>query len=50
MEDKYKKSASQVGLRNASRFNVYQINSYIYSIPKPSLWQRLLGGIKHVSR
>ena len=45
-----KRSAPQRPLQNASKLNAYQINLYIYSIPKPSLWQRLLGGMKHVSR
>ncbi|EEI25677.1 hypothetical protein [Lentilactobacillus hilgardii] len=41
----HEKSASQRTLRNASKLTANQINLQVYSMPKPSLWQRIWRGI-----
>lgn len=45
MAKRKEKNASQLALRNVSKLDAYQINLQVYSMPKPSLWQRIWRGI-----
>lgn len=47
MKNRQKKNASQLALRNVQSLKAYQINLQVYFKRKRSLWQRILGGLRH---